>query len=47
MAFTDGSTRFRQWRDLDMAPPEEVDGEVDPFLGDDAPVDKLAGLSNE
>ena len=47
MAFTDGSTRFVQWRDLDMAPPEEVDGEVDPFLADDAPVDKLAGLSND
>jgi hypothetical protein len=48
MGYTDGSVRFVEWRDLDMVPPEEDAGQiVDPFLGDDASVDILEGLSSQ
>lgn len=47
LGYTDGAVRFVQWRDLDIAAPEEVDGEVDPFLGDDATAEVLEGLSSE
>ena len=48
MAYTDGSARFVKWRDLGgMAPPEEIEGEVEPFLGDDASEESLEGMSSE
>lgn len=47
MGFTDGGSRFIEWADLDMAPPEEIEGEVEPFLGDDAANDELRAMSSE
>lgn len=47
MGFTDGASRFVEWADLDMPPPEEVDNDVEPFLGDDASVEELRGLASE
>ncbi len=48
MAFTDGSAQFKDWSDLGMqAGPEEVDGDVEPFLGDDARSEDLKCMSSE
>ena len=46
MGFTDGAAKFVEWEDLEMAPPEDAN-DPEPFLGDNATVEKLRALSSE
>jgi prepilin-type N-terminal cleavage/methylation domain-containing protein len=46
MGWTNGSVSFKEWADLEMLPPEDPDM-PEPFLGDNAPVELLEGLSSD
>jgi hypothetical protein len=46
MSYTDGAARFVEWGDIGMTKPEDPD-QPEPFLGDNATVDYLRGLSSE
>ena len=46
MGFTDGSAKFLDWEDLEMEEPVDANN-PEPFLGDDATVERLMALSSE
>ncbi len=47
IGYTNGSVKFKTWMDdLGMSAPEDPD-EPEPFLGDEATVEELRGLSSE
>ena len=46
IGYTNGSVKFKEWADLGMSRPENPD-DPEPFLGDEASVEELRGLSSE